>query len=182
MGNPTQGLSAGPLLLAVVALVAATASIGLAARKSGGPSEPVPASHAAPRKAEARAGVPAYRRVEGPKRTLAPAGDPTGRDIGSSSALCPSGMRAVSGGFQTITGGGETFYSDALTDGRVGWGVGAVNNLAVQGTVQAFAYCMRSGEAVDVGDRRTLARRRSAARREMQVLVGRYRSTRSSQL
>jgi hypothetical protein len=90
-------------------------------------------------------------------------------------------MRVISGGYQTITGGGETFYSDALTPGLVGWAVGAANKLATSGTVQAFAYCVRSGKAM-AGNRRTLARQRAAARREMKVLGDRYRTLRASQL
>jgi hypothetical protein len=91
-------------------------------------------------------------------------------------------MRVVSGGYQTMTGGGETFYSDALTRGRVGWAVGAANNLATRGTVQAFAYCVRSGRAVAAGNSPTLATQRAAARREMKGLVNRYRALRASQL
>jgi hypothetical protein len=90
-------------------------------------------------------------------------------------------MRVISGGYQTVTGGGETFYSDALTTGRAGWAVGAVNNLATSGTVQAFAYCVRSGEAVP-RNRRTLARQRAGVRREMKALGNRYRTLRASQL
>ena len=59
-----------------------------------------------------------YRRVAGPVTTLAPAGDTSGDDVGSSTALCPYGMRVVSGGYRTLTGGGETFYSDALKGGE----------------------------------------------------------------
>ena len=123
-------------------------------------SQRAPAFEVLPRR-KPKSDATNYERVEGPVRTLAPAGDPSGDDVGSSSALCPSGMRVVSGGYQTITGGGETFYSDALTSGRVGWAVGAANTLATPGTVQAFAYCVRSGKAV-AGNRRTLARQRAA--------------------
>ena len=76
-----------------------------------------------------------------------------------------------------MTGGGETFFSDALTSGRTGWGVGAANKLLTAGTVQAFAYCVRSGKA---SSRRTLARQRAAAKRRMQVLSDRYRTLRAS--
>ena len=156
MTKPNQGLSAGPLLLAVVALVVAGVSFGLHAGASG-----VTEGRRVTTGADARGRVakraehgPArYRRVVGPVTTLAPAGAPAGDDVGSSTALCPYGMRAVSGGFRTITGGGETFYSDALTDGRVGWTVGAVNDVATSGTVQAFAYCVRSDTAAGTGAR-----------------------------
>jgi len=123
-----------------------------------------------------------YRRVAGPVTTLAPAGNPSGDDVGSSTALCPFGMRVVSGGFRTITGGGETFYSDALTDGRVGWTVGAVNDVATSGTVQAFAYCVRSDTAGDPGTRRALAKRRGEARREAQAVIDKYKTLRAAQL
>ena len=185
MIKPTQGLSAVPLFLAVAAVLAASASFRLAAEKSASqdPQEPAPAvaNLRAPAEENAGSGAPSYVRVEGPVATLAPAGDPAGEDIGSSGALCPSGTRVISGGFQTITGGGETFYSDALTSGRSGWAVGAANKLATSGSVQAIAYCVRSGRARDA-NRRTLEKRRAAARREMKVLVTRYRSLRGSQL
>ena len=103
-----------------------------------------------------------YRRVAGPVTALAPAGSPSGDDVGSSTALCPYRMQAVSGGFRTITGGGETFYSDALTKSRVGWTVAAVNDVATSGTVQAFAYCVRSDTPGGPGTRRAS---RQAARR-----------------
>jgi hypothetical protein len=180
MTNPTQGLSAGPLLLAVAALAAASASIGLAAGRSGS-SERVTTSAGArgPATKDARSDATHYARVAGPVRTLAPAGDPSGNDVGSASASCPAGMRVISGGYQ-MTGGGETFYSNAPAGGRVGWAVGAVNNLSTTGTVQAFAYCVRSGRAA--GNRRTLKRRRVAARRQMEALIGRYRARRALQL
>lgn len=182
MFQPTQGPSAGPVLLAIVAVVVAGAGIVVAAGASGRSDEPVAKRTSArgPAK-ERKSDATNYERVEGAVRTLAPAGDPSGDDVGSASALCPSGMHVVSGGYQTITGGGETFYSDALTSGRVGWAVGAVNNLATPGTVQAFAYCVRSGKDV-AGTRRTLARQRAAIRREMKALATRYRTLRASQL
>jgi hypothetical protein len=184
MIKPTQGLPGGPLLLAVASLVVAGASIGLAAGTSGGTDQPVTTSAGVGSPVAKRAQVPAarYERVEGPVRTLAPAGDPSGNDVGSSSALCPSGTRVISGGYQAITGGGETFYSDALTGGRVGWAVGVVNHLATAGTVQAFAYCVRSGAGASGGDRGTLSRQRASARREMRALVTRSRTLRGSQL
>ena len=119
-------------------------------------------------------------RVDGPVRRLAPAGDASGNDVAASVALCPAGMQAVSGGYRTITGGGETFYSDALTDGRVGWAAGAVNKLGAPGTVQAFAYCAPSGK------RRSprgpaLTKRRATARREAGALVDRYKDLRAAQ-
>jgi hypothetical protein len=181
MTKPTQGLSAGPLLLAVAALAAASASIGLAAGRSARSDERVTTSSGArdPATKHARSDATHYARVAGPVRTLAPAGDPSGNDIGSASASCPPGMRVISGGYQ-MTGGGEIFYSNAPAGGRVGWAVGAVNNLATTGTVQAFAYCVRSGRAA--GNRRTLTRRRAAARRQMEALIGRYRARRALQL
>src|SRR5687768_12419251 len=118
MIRTTQGLSAGPLLLAVAALVAASANIGLVLAGEPGSSDEritTTASATRPAKENAKSDAPKFLRVEGPVRTLAPAGDPSGNDVGSSRALCPSGMRVISGGYQTITGGGETFYSDALT-------------------------------------------------------------------
>jgi hypothetical protein len=122
-----------------------------------------------------------YERVEGPVRVLAPAGDTAGNDIGTSSALCPSGKRVISGGYQTVIGGGEIFYNDALTRGRVGWAVGATNKLARSGMVQAVAYCAGSGQAVAAGNRQTLRRQRAAAIRELQALVNRYKAIRVSQ-
>jgi hypothetical protein len=185
MIKPTQGLSAVPLFLAVAAVLAASASFRLAAEKSSSqdPQEPAPASarDEGPAEESSRSGATTYVRVEGPGRTLAPAGDPSGNDVASSIALCPSGTRVVSGGYRTITGGGETFYSDALTGGRVGWAVGAVNKLAASGTVQAVAYCAHSGTSA-AAKGRLLARQRAAARREMEALVTRYRSLRRAQL
>jgi hypothetical protein len=182
MINPTQGLSAGPLLVAVVALVAASVSFGLHAGASERSDQRVSTSTGVQGSAARRADRPVsdYKRVEGPVRKLAAAGDVSGNDVGTSSALCPAGMRAVSGGFRTITGGGETFYSDALTGGRVGWTVGAVNNVPTSGTVQAFAYCVRSADAPDGG--RALKRQRAAARREVRALVNRYKALRAAQL
>ena len=117
----------------------------------------------------------------GPLKTLAPAGDPAGNDVGSSIALCRSGKLVVSGGYQTVTGGGGVFYDGMLTRGRVGWVVGAVNDLAQAGTVQAFAYCVSSGQAATAINGRRLTRQRAAARRETQALVNRYRVLRASQ-
>jgi hypothetical protein len=114
-------------------------------------------------------------------KALAPAGDPSGDDIGSSIALCRSGKLVISGGYQTVTGGGGVFYSGTLTGGRVGWVVGAVNDLAQAGTVQAFAYCVSSGQAATATNRRRLTRQRAAARRETQALVNRYRVLRAAQ-
>lgn len=187
MVKTTHGVSGGPLLLAVAALLAASASIGLAARARGVPDERATTRATAHvRSAQDadsnRAATASYERVAGQAKTLAPAGDPSGEDVGSSSALCPSGTRVVSGGFQTVTGGGETFYSDALTGGRIGWAVGAVNNLSTPGTVQAFAYCIRSGRPRTASASRRLARQRAAARREMKALVEKYRALRASQL
>ena len=81
-----------------------------------------------------------------------------------------------------ITGGGETFYNDALSGGRVGWAVGAVNDVATSGTVQAFAYCVRSDSADPPGTRRALARRRGAARRQTEALIDKYKTLRAAQL
>jgi hypothetical protein len=167
----------------VVALVLAGTSFGLHAGASG------VANRRATTTADARGHVAhrterrpvEYRRVAGPVTRLAPAGDPSGADVGASTALCPAEMQAVSGGFRTVSGGAETFYSDALTGGRVGWAVGAVNDVATDGTVQAFAYCVRS-EAAEVGSRRALARRRGTARRAAKALIERYRTIRAAQL
>jgi hypothetical protein len=182
MTKPNQGLSAGPLLLAVVALVVAGVSFGLHAGASGVTEGRATAgADTRERVASRKEHRPArYRRIAGPVTALAPAGDPSGDDVGSSTALCPYGMRVVSGGYRTITGGGETFYSDALTDGRVGWTVGAVNDVATAGTVQAFAYCVRSDKAA--GTRRALARRRAAARRQAEAVIDRYKTLRAAQL
>lgn len=179
MIQPGQGLSVVPVFLAVAALVAASASMGLAVGESGRSSQASTkrASVRTPAEKKAESDAPKYVRVKGPVRTLAPAGDPAGNDIGSSRAFCPAGTRVVSGGFQTMTGGGETFFSDALTGGRAGWAVGAANKLTTSGTVQAFAYCVRSGRAVN---RRTLARQRAAAKRQMKALSDRYRTLRAS--
>ena len=108
MIQPTQGPSAGPVLLAAAALVAAGASHragGGSVREIG--SSPSLSERQRSRSCQAESAqsdATNYERVEGPVRTLAPAGDPSGDDVGSSSALCPSGMRVVSGGYQTITG------------------------------------------------------------------------------
>jgi hypothetical protein len=183
MTYSTQGPSTGPIALAIAAFVAAAASIGLAAGNLGAADERVTTGSSVRNLVEkyTESHAKRYERVVGPVRALAPAGDPSGNDIGSSTAFCPSGRRVVSGGHQAITGGGEIFYSDALTSRRVGWAVGAVNNLATSGTVQAFAYCVSSGRTAPAGNRRTLARQRAAVRREANVLVNRYRAFRASQ-
>ena len=182
MVTSRRGLATGPLILAVVALAIASANIGLEAGRSG-------ESTGSPPERAAAKGTPATPvesrparevRVEGPVRRLAPAGDASSTDVAASIALCPAGMQAVSGGYRTITGGGETFYSDALTKSRLGWAVGAVNKLGAPGTVQAFAYCVgsrkRDGEAG-----RALAKRRATARREANALVDRYKDLRAAQ-
>jgi hypothetical protein len=125
--------------------------------------------------------VKEYERVEGPAKSLAPAGDPSGNDIGSSSAMCAPGTRVISGGFSTVTGGGAVFYNAALTTGRVGWAVGAVNNLTESGTVQAFAYCVSGGRAPSPATRGKLADQRAAGRRQIQAMIDRYRVLRASQ-
>lgn len=183
MVTSTRGLLTGPLILAMVALVIASANIGLEAGRSRESSEQPPeraAARSTPATPTEESRPIREVRVDGPVRRLAPAGDPTGEDVAASIALCPSGTRAVSGGFRTITGGGETFYSDALTDGRVGWAAGAVNKLAAPGTVQAFAYCVPSGKR---GRPRgpELAKRRATARREASALVDRYKDLRAAQ-
>ena len=182
MVTSTRGLTTGPLILAVVALVVASANIGLEAGRTRESSGSPPEQAAANSTPAAPAATRSMRqvRVDGPVRRLAPAGDASGNDVAASVALCPAGMRAVSGGYRTITGGGETFYSDALTDGRVGWAAGAVNKLGVPGTVQAFAYCMRSGDRGSPRGR-GLAKRRARARREAGALVDRYRDLRAAQ-
>jgi hypothetical protein len=181
--KPAQGFSPVPLFLAVMALVAASASIGLAAGgfgSSNGPAEPK-ATVTKPAKEQGQPSSPTYVRVKGTITTLAPAGDVSGEDVGSSTALCPLGMHVVSGGYKTLTGGGETFYSDALTGGRAGWAVGAANNLATSGTVQAFAYCFGSRRPRSQ-NHAALAREREGVRREMRRLSKRYRAIRDSQL
>jgi hypothetical protein len=167
----------------LAALLAAGLSIGLALG-TGKRSEDRVAANSGVRshpETAANSFAKEYKRVEGPVRTLAPAGDPAGNDIGTSSALCPSGKRVISGGYQTITGGGEIFYNDALTRGHVGWAVGATNKLARSGMVQAVAYCAGSVHAVAAGNRQTLRRQRAAAIRELQALVSRYKAIRVSQ-
>jgi hypothetical protein len=184
MTKPIRGLAAGPLLLAVVALVVASVSFGLHAGASG-VTEGRATTSAGDR---GRVANPPerpptrYRRVAGPVTTLAPAGDTSGDDVGSSTALCPYGMRVVSGGYRTLTGGGETFYNNALKGGVVGWVVGAVNDVATSGTVQAFAYCVRSDSDEVPSTRRAYARRRAAVRRETDALLERYRTVRAAQL
>ena len=182
MVTSRRGLTTGPLILAVVALAIASANIGLEVGRSGEPTG-LPPERAA---ARSKPATPAERRparevrVEGPVRRLAPAGDASGNDVAASIALCPAGMHAVSGGYRTITGGGETFYSDALTDGRVGWAAGAVNKLGAPGTVQAFAYCARSGNRASAHGS-ALAKRRATARREAGTIVDRYKTLRAAQ-
>jgi hypothetical protein len=165
------------MALAVAALFAAALSIWLAAGRAG-ESAQRSATDASVRRTpgkNAQSYAREYARVEGPVRSLAPVGDPSGNDIGSSTAFCPSQMRVVSGGFETITGSGGVFYSGALTAGRLGWTVGAVNNLAQSGTVQAFAYCVRTGQPASARGNRRLERQRAAGRREVEALVDHYR-------
>ena len=166
----------------MVALVVASANIGLEAGRSREPDRAPPARAAAKSAPAAPATSRPARevRVEGEARRLAPAGDAAGNDVATSIALCPAGTRAVSGGYRTITGGGETFYSDALTDRRVGWAVGAVNKLGAPGTVQAYAYCVGSGDR-RAARGRALAKQRATARREANALVDRYKALRAAQ-
>jgi hypothetical protein len=165
------------MALAVAALFAAALSIWLAAGTAGESAQRATTDASVPRDPEkdAQSSPGEYARVEGPVRSLAPLGDPSGNDIGSSTAFCPSHMRVVSGGFETIAGSGGVFYSGALTVGRVGWTVGAVNDLAQSGTVQAFAYCVRTGQPASARGGRRLERQRAAGRREVEALVNRYR-------
>jgi hypothetical protein len=170
------GPSPVALVMAVAALFAAALSIGLAAGTLGDPDQRA-TTHTTLRSSPVRdAGTPArdYATVQGPARTLAPAGDPAGRDIGSSVALCPAGTRVISGGYETMIGGGGVFHSGALH--RIGWAVGAVNKLPQSGAVRALAVCVSSGRSSG----RRLARQRAAARREVQRLVDRYRALRDS--
>ena len=182
MVTSTRGIPAGPLILAVVALMIASASIGLETGGSRDASQPPPErAEAQPVSTNTAGSRPTQEvRVAGPVRRLAPAGDQSGDDVAASIALCPAGSKAVSGGYRTITGGGETFYSDALTKSRVGWAVGAVNKLAAPGTVQAFAYCVSNRTRLTDGSG-ALTRSRAAARREMDRLVDRYKDLRAAQ-
>jgi hypothetical protein len=176
------GPSPVAVALAVAALFAAALSVWLAAGTVGGSDQraATAASVRGDAGKDAQSYPKEYERVEGPVRSLAPTGDPSGNDIGSSSAFCPSGTRVVSGGFQTMTGSGGVFYSGALTIGRVGWAVGAVNNLARSGTIQAFAYCVSTGRPVSPRGSRRLERQRAAGRREIQALIDRYRVLRAA--
>jgi hypothetical protein len=177
------GPSPAVVALTVAALLAAALSIWLAASSEGGSNRraSTDSSVRGSREAGAASRADPYQRVEGPVTTLAPAGDPTGHDVGSSTALCRSGTRVVSGGYQTGAGGGGVFYSGAPANGRVGWAVGAVNDRAQVGTVQAFAYCVSSGQPDTAVNGRRLARQRGDARRATQALVNRYRILRSAQ-
>jgi hypothetical protein len=55
-----------------------------------------------------------------------------------------------------------------------------VNKLGAPGTVQAFAYCVRSGSRGSPRGR-VLAKRRATARREAGALVDRYKDLRAAQ-
>jgi hypothetical protein len=173
----------GAMVLAVAALMAAALSIWLIAGTKAAPDQRAPTGSSvrgsSNQDVQSKAAV--YERVEGPVRSLAPAGDLSGNDIGSSNAFCPSATQVISGGYQAITGDGGVFYSGALARGRVGWAVAAVNGLAQSGTVQAFAYCVSVGRAGSSGTSRRLQRQRAAGRREIQAIVKRYRTLRASQ-
>jgi hypothetical protein len=167
--------------MALAALFAAGVSIGLALAKAEPDSRAAAETTVRGHRETVARGDTKYARIEGPVRVLAPAGDPAGEDVGSSSALCPSGSRAVSGGYELNTGGGEVFYNDALAQARLGWAVGAANKLARSGMVQAVAYCFDPGEAGTAGNGRKHARQRASARRELEALIDRYRALRKSQ-
>jgi hypothetical protein len=100
MVKPAQGVSAVPLFLAVMALVAASGAIGLAASGSGSSEQTVKpkATVIKPAKDQAKTDSPRYVRVKGSATILAPAGDASGQDVGASTARCPPGMRVISGG------------------------------------------------------------------------------------
>jgi len=74
--------------------------------------------------------------VQGPTITIGP------DDIGSSSATCPDGAKALSGGWVVISGGvGEVFGSRSYDSGG-SWSVTVYNHSSyTNATIEPFAVC-----------------------------------------
>ncbi len=82
--------------------------------------------------------------------------------IEGSTATCPSGDRAVSGGFDEYAGLVSGSFSEA-SENRSSWVVGIANDSTfTEGFVRAVAYCAGSGQAV-AASAPTQARARAAA-------------------
>lgn len=62
-------------------------------------------------------------------------------------ALCPPGTRAISGGGAAIFGKGAIEVSEG-ENGRSGWFVIGHNEGAIEGHIEAIAYCAQSNSAV----------------------------------
>ncbi len=96
----------------------------------------------------------------GPKNTV-----PVGQ-AASSLATCPAGTRVISGGGSAVTS--EGIVASQATSDRTGWFV-VTGELVTPGTVEAVAYCARTGNY-------TTARAHASARREIEALEGQYQS------
>jgi hypothetical protein len=93
-------------------------------------------------------------------------------DVGSATAVCPVGQRAVSGGGSMISGLGDGLAVSRASGDRSTWFVIAVNNSSfTTAELKAVAYCAGGGQAV-------AASRWGAVRREVAAAVERFRAVR----
>ena len=112
-------------------------------------------------------------RVDGPS---VPIGNSSSADGGVelSSAVCPAGMKAVTGGIDVFTGNTAGLSSQASTD-RTSWFVVAANaSTYTGGHVKAIAYCAGSGQAVTA--RHSVRKLNRSTRREARALLQRARA------
>jgi hypothetical protein len=89
--------------------------------------------------------VAAVTEIQGPTNTILPG------DAESSVAVCPAGSRVISGGGESITGDANGVAASEPSPDHTSWLVVGGNTSGINGSVQAFAYCGPSGQAVATG-------------------------------
>jgi hypothetical protein len=104
--------------------------------------------------------------VQGPNSPIA------AHEVWHSTATCPAGSHAVSGGGAVITAEPHMAVSQ-MSEDHQSWFVIASNTSVVAGTVQAFAYCATAGQAVAA---RTNAAAHARAVREAEALTAKLRA------
>ena len=106
-------------------------------------------------------------RVQGPQFTIG-AGQ-----INGTTVTCPPGLNVVSGGYRSVSAGGEIFSNDSFGAPN-SWSVALDNfDSTLSGWVMAIAYCAQSGQAVATSARpssgKTQLEAAIAAQRELRA-------------
>ena len=106
--------------------------------------------------------------VSGPVNTILPGG------AAGSTATCPSGMHVVMGTGGVITGAANGLTADGPTTDHLSWLAIGGNTSAVDGTVQAIAYCVPAGNA-EAASAAAYARAVLRAHREAAAIVAKLK-------